>query len=359
LVWSVLGANKVNDYQSLLVAETDRIPELGDTAYSGCFHDGNKMLPMIRTMHTEVLNAKGANDQIISDLVLLIEQMLDVAEARPSADRLRELCNRALERAIAMSTSDQSVFPPSLRITSDPASPPVTPPKVPLKSRRRSEGLRIDGVPFPDSPLSSGSTMDHNNRNSYMRASPVRSDHDKHLSIDTVMSKNPSLSFEDESRVAVHGGASRSSAVSPSSNSAPYHYPTYSGDWGSPPQPYVPASNGFIPRSTDSGYQSLVNVDPVGVQENASRRTNRELIQSHKKQSNRPFASVSQVDAWIEKKKARAVPVPPRPIPEGSLDALDGRDQVSNNFKLQRTLLTQNRYSSSTILEAWHSTNPK
>jgi hypothetical protein len=312
-------------------------------------------------MHTEVLNAKGANDQIISDLVLLIEQMLDVAEARPSADRLRELCNRALERAIAMSTSDQSVFPPSLRITSDPASPPVTPPKVPLKSRRRSEGLRIDGVPFPDSPLSSGSTMDHNNnRSSYMPESPVRSNHENHISIDTVMSKNPSLSYEDESRGAVHGGASRSSAVPPSSNSAPYHYSSSSGDWVSPSQPYVPANNGFIPRTTErpiSGYQSPVNEDQVGVERNASRRTNRESIQSHRKQSNRPFARISQVDAWIEKKKANTLTA--RPVLEDDIDALKDRDQVSSSVYEACMLLTLSRSSLLTILKAWRSTDPK
>jgi hypothetical protein len=287
-------------------------------------------------MHIEVLNAKGANDQIISELVPLVEQMLDVPEARPTALRLRDLCNRALERAWAMSATDQLVFPPSLRVHSDPASPPVTPPKLPLRSRRPSEGLRIDGVHLPDSPLSPEYPSD-NNRSSYTPRSPVSIDHDKHISIETVMSDNRSISYENGSRGAAHGGAraSVSPTTSPTSTSSRYHRPPSSGDWNG--QPYTQTSNGIAHMSNEwsiSGQQSPTNQDPEGVHKNPSQRTNRESVHSRRTKSIRPYVNIHQVDTWIEKKKAKNVPAPPRPIPEGDLDALDGRDQVSKNAQL-------------------------
>jgi hypothetical protein len=311
------------------------------------------MLPVVRAMHIEVLNAKGVNDQIISELVPLVEQMLDVAEARPSAERLRKLCNHALERAMAMSATDQSVFPPSLRIRSDPASPPITPPKLPLRLRRPSEGLRIDGVHLPDSPLSVEYTEgnDKINRSNYMPASPVRSDHDKHLSIDTVMSGNPSIPFEDDSRGVVHGGVPSLNAASPSSSFPRHHLPPSPGGWSNLPQPYVSASNGVSPRSNQrpiSGHQSPVNEDPLGVHRNASRKTNRDSMQSNRKQSTRLFASISQVDAWIEKKKAN-IPTAP-PVLEDNIDALKDRDQVCSMIHTPGILLTRSRFSLSTTL---------
>jgi hypothetical protein len=305
-------------------------------------------------MHIEVLNAKGANDQIISELVPLVEQMLDVPEARPSALRLRELCNRALERAKAMSATDQSVFPPALWIHSDPTSPPVTPPTLPLRLRRPSEGLRIDGVHLLDSPLSPGYSSD-NNRSSYLPASTVRTNHEKHISIETVMSDKPSISFEDGSRGAAHGGerAILSNTASPSSSSGRRYRPSSSGDWGNPSQKCVPASNAVPPRSDARhilGYQSPINGDPSNVHGNASRRTDKESMQSNRKPSSRPYASISQVDAWIEKKKANTPTA--QPVPENDIDALKDRDQVSSSVDTPGMLLTWSRFSLSTILRA-------
>jgi hypothetical protein len=344
-VWSVLGPNKVKYYQDLLVAETDRIPELGNTSYSGCFHDGNKMLSVIRKMHIEVLNAKGANDQIISELVPLVEQMLDAAEARPSADRLRELSNRALDRAMAMSTTDQSVFPRSLRTQPAPASPPVTPPKLPLRSRRRSEGLRIDGVHLPDTPLSSEHTPNHI-RSSYTSSSPISAHRNKHISIETVMSDHRSIPMGDENRGTLYGGtrelgSNTASPILPSSNNPRFHSPPSSGDWGGPSQPYAHTSNGGF-HGTDerpiSGHQGPTIEYPASIQRNSSHRTNRRSIHSNIKHSNPPYASISQIDTWINKKKAHTATA--RPIPEGDLDALDNRDQVKVVAQITKTILT-------------------
>jgi hypothetical protein len=66
---------------------------------------------------------------------------------------------------------------------------------------------------------------------------------------------------------------------------------------------------------------------------------------------------ISQVDAWIEKKKANTLTA--RPVLEDDIDALKDRDQVSSNVYVACMLLTLNRSSLLTILKVWRSTDPK
>ncbi|KAL5113929.1 hypothetical protein ACEQ8H_008178 [Pleosporales sp. CAS-2024a] len=99
LAWSVLGTGKLRMYKQSLDAATARIPGLGDTAYKGCFHDGEKVLKEVREMHVKILRELGASDHIISVMIPIVERMLSPVDDRPNTQTIYKECEAALIRA--------------------------------------------------------------------------------------------------------------------------------------------------------------------------------------------------------------------------------------------------------------------
>jgi serine/threonine protein kinase len=116
LVWSVLGPDELKNYQDSLKITTAQIPEMRDSAYVGCFHDGEKLLEEVHSIHNQVIGACGRSDYIIYELVPIIVDMLEVdPRDRPSAMKTQKKCHQALDRATRMSATEENSFPPAFR----------------------------------------------------------------------------------------------------------------------------------------------------------------------------------------------------------------------------------------------------
>ena len=99
--WIVLGKEALLRYQKDRSIATSKLPQLRETSHVGCFHNGHKVLPEVRTNHMEIRKRRRRNDHITADVLTIVEDMLDDAEARPSARQARSRFKRALETAIA------------------------------------------------------------------------------------------------------------------------------------------------------------------------------------------------------------------------------------------------------------------
>jgi hypothetical protein len=118
IVWCVLGAAGLAEYRDKRRAETARLARLKRTAYSGCFHNGEELLPVVRDMHIRVRMARSTYDQIINDEIPIIEEMLSHVEKRPDALTTRSRFRAALETAQRMS------YPGPFQVTPEPSPPP-------------------------------------------------------------------------------------------------------------------------------------------------------------------------------------------------------------------------------------------
>jgi len=101
LVWSTLGAKGVEAYRLMRRASTEKIAELRRTAYSGCFHDGERVLSAVKLMHEEVRTSCGDDLPVLSDLALIIEDMLSSDSVRPSAPEVRRRLLRVIRDAVS------------------------------------------------------------------------------------------------------------------------------------------------------------------------------------------------------------------------------------------------------------------
>jgi hypothetical protein len=99
LVWSVLGPDKLRNYQQLLENTKDRIPGTEKSTHVEYFHYGVGVLKEVHAMHDEVRRACSRSDYIISELIPIIEDMLaENPKTRPNAKRVRKRCRQALDR---------------------------------------------------------------------------------------------------------------------------------------------------------------------------------------------------------------------------------------------------------------------
>ncbi|KAH7393820.1 hypothetical protein DE146DRAFT_616618 [Phaeosphaeria sp. MPI-PUGE-AT-0046c] len=128
LVWSVLGPERVNKYQSSLERATMHLTHLRASAYVGCFHNGEKVLAEVRWMHNEVLRACGRDDYFINEMVAIVTDMLDEVVDRPSAKMVRRRCRQAIQRADELTTSFPTIFLKESELMSRPRTPPEVPP---------------------------------------------------------------------------------------------------------------------------------------------------------------------------------------------------------------------------------------
>ncbi|KAH7063887.1 hypothetical protein BKA63DRAFT_428685 [Paraphoma chrysanthemicola] len=98
-VWCVLGPAGLTDYRDERRAQTTGLPEIHHTAYSGCFHDGQKVLSAVEIFHDAVRASRGVNDQIINDILSTIEEMFEYVGQRPDAMSALRRFEKALETA--------------------------------------------------------------------------------------------------------------------------------------------------------------------------------------------------------------------------------------------------------------------
>ncbi|KAF2115660.1 hypothetical protein BDV96DRAFT_492255, partial [Lophiotrema nucula] len=146
-VWTVLGTKGLEDYRVLRTQETDNIPGLRRTAYSGCFHNGSETLGAVGTMHIRIREERRRHDLIIEPVLEIIEYMLEQEAFRPNAAEIQRRIERAIQTARsrlrqgALEVNDQS-FPEAFRISSELSSPRMLPELLPS-----GVGLGVDYHP--------------------------------------------------------------------------------------------------------------------------------------------------------------------------------------------------------------------
>ncbi|KAI2476234.1 SPS1 Serine-threonine protein kinase [Pyrenophora tritici-repentis] len=133
--WSVFGAKGWIDYHDKRKTATSAVPSIRNTAYSGCFHDGTKVLPVVRTQHREVIHKRRINiDGIMPEVIHTIEKMMGHKDYRPTALAVYEHITEALDLARPLEPT---------AVTQSPAQrspPPVLP--------HEGLGLRIGQIPM-------------------------------------------------------------------------------------------------------------------------------------------------------------------------------------------------------------------
>jgi hypothetical protein len=100
-VWSVFGVEGLEKYRKQRTAATNVIPKLRNTAYNGCFHDGEKVLQIVTDMHAQVLRHSQCDDYIVSDIINIVGEMLGHQPIRPTAASLYRYLRTALTTAEA------------------------------------------------------------------------------------------------------------------------------------------------------------------------------------------------------------------------------------------------------------------
>lgn len=148
-MWSVFGKERLAAYWEHRRAATELIPELRASAYSGCFHDGERVLQAVIDMHMHVRNDRRRNDHIVGDVIVLIEDMLEEVAARPGAVEVYRRSRKALNRSVnawgkepARGTDDDQ-FPPIFGDSADPPSIRHQPPELPPEGPYAAVGLGL------------------------------------------------------------------------------------------------------------------------------------------------------------------------------------------------------------------------
>lgn len=154
-MWTLLGVSGVREYRELRRAETGRIANFNNAEYSGCFHDGTKILPAVSKMHKEVKNRRLDEDHITEHVVILIEGMLGNIKSR-----FNILQVEGYSRSILMNAREQE-YPKVFRIFSSPVLAPRAPlqqtpePYESLQETTPESGTSPNGT-TPPSSLGSG-----------------------------------------------------------------------------------------------------------------------------------------------------------------------------------------------------------
>ncbi|KAI1577344.1 SPS1 Serine threonine protein kinase [Pyrenophora tritici-repentis] len=123
--WSVFGAKGWIDYHDKRKTATSAVPSIRNTAYSGCFHDGTKVLPVVRTQHREVIHKRRINiDGIMPEVIHTIEKMMGHKDYRPTALAVYEHITEALDLArplepTAVTQSPAQRSPPPIFLIDD------------------------------------------------------------------------------------------------------------------------------------------------------------------------------------------------------------------------------------------------
>src|ERR1700722_13538733 len=155
IVWTILGVSGISQYRELRRVETGRIADFNKTEYSGCFHDGTKILPAVSKMHKEVKNRRLDEDYITEHVVILIEGML-----RNIKSRFNILQVEGCSRSILINAREQE-YPKVFRIFSSPVlapRPPLqqTPESYESPQKTTSESGTSPNGTTPPSSLGSG-----------------------------------------------------------------------------------------------------------------------------------------------------------------------------------------------------------
>lgn len=144
-VWAGLGRDRLANYRKDRKIATDQIPEMRDTAYHGCFHNGAEVLKTVLSTHDEILDSVRIIDKVIPSVVVLVNDMFGEQTSRPNAREVYNRFQRALEQAerlwwMGHSKKDDTDLPPFLRRVDDTYEARRLPPEIPTDVARLGIG---------------------------------------------------------------------------------------------------------------------------------------------------------------------------------------------------------------------------
>ncbi|KAF1948009.1 kinase-like protein [Clathrospora elynae] len=307
-VWSVFGPTGFRNYRIKRAEATNNITALKNTAYSGCFHDGEKFLDAVRHMHDDVIRGRRTGiDNVVDRVVWIIEGMMKHEASRPDALKVHEDLTRALE--------------PSRTPRNDVISPP--PQTTPLHTHHTHhtinrqippilpDGLGLSGSsPLLQSPISvlpnvyTGAGVS-STLPLWGSCSP---EPDRHQSMPSTASPDFRYLQAEGSLDNHHGQSGLSRRPSLHSTQSPLLFP------------HGPS------RPTSGNFETAQHIIP-GVQSNLMPASNRFSAQQNAliAPADFPTASVDDVLKWISKKKVYPSTVLPG---QEWLKRLHGRDQI-------------------------------
>lgn len=151
-VWCAWGQPGLLRYWKRRTAEIKPIPTLQASAYSSCFHNGEKVLGTVFDIHGEVRKYLG--DFFISDIINLIEEMLEEAQSRLDATQVYRRIRNALRTATRSNTEASSrenedhLYPAVFCSSPNPEPVRLQPAELPPKLHSRGGfGLGINQSP--------------------------------------------------------------------------------------------------------------------------------------------------------------------------------------------------------------------
>lgn len=324
----MFGNTGLNDYRNHRTAATDLVPGLRNTAYSGCFHDGEKVLKAVTNMHIQVRKKCRRDDHIVSDIVTIVGEMLGDERDRPKSVGLYRRFRTALATAKACSererhNADDASFPEAFQTFQDPqvfrAQPPELPPTglgmrmvqvSPQLAYSPEPSMLMDNIKIP--PTSPTWPLHHTDE----KRSPMASS-----------SQSPHRSVSLPKTVRYPCDSTHSPRPShPNSRhcSWPVSGPTPEGDEGTPVVSSVQSNDVRSPPTIEqasNGYR----VDTSTIRQSIQNGKDTRIDQRHE---DCPKTSVGQVLKWIAKKKKNLATKPLRGDPY--LGRLHGRDQVGD-----------------------------
>jgi hypothetical protein len=129
--WSVFGPNGHREYQNMRRRST--VPHLKDSGYSGCFHNGQSIHAIVSACHRDAIHNRRTNiDDIVSNIVFLVEEMLGNEHERPGALEVHRRLTAALDLVTAPgSTSSSRRHPSSVHTPANGTGTRLPPPMAP------------------------------------------------------------------------------------------------------------------------------------------------------------------------------------------------------------------------------------
>lgn len=308
VVWCVLGVTGLSDYRARRRAETTKLPELHRTAYNGCFHDGQKVLPAVQEFHDKVRRSRGAYDQIINDVLPIIEEMFEHVEQRLDAR------SAWTKFTAAIATANRLSIPTPFRVSPETVHAPQFSPGLPGPAM----GLGSKQTPTHRSHVQTGRRSLDSPKPISLPPSSRLSNGFRDLSMDTFLDSD-SASFAPEPY-----RRSLTDRPVPTRSIIPSDSPRPCGSGRSAPG--ASSHNTVHPLDGRRPDHLTASADNQAVR--VSSGEIRVGVEEHRIPAKRALhATVPQLSRWLKEERNASFPVP-CPFQREELDPLHGTDQV-------------------------------
>ncbi|PVI06060.1 hypothetical protein DM02DRAFT_34015 [Periconia macrospinosa] len=327
VVWSVGGKEDLQKYGEDRVSATNQIPKLHNSAHAGCFHDGERVLDVVRETLVRAYRNRRQHDHIVPGMVTITEDMLETSPRRPNAVEVYSRCEKILSHAKTLSgpksKNYQNETYPAIFQTSP--MPPELPPDFDISALgfRYPDEFGSPRTSWDNRPPHRGTNLNGTTLNGAHRRDQH---HDRyHTNAQASPPLNSKYPKEFSHHMSYHGSASSSESTL---QRRPFSYPL--------PQPYGDQpSKGIVAPSNYQGsiIQGLPPLQPefrpsiTGMRPQTPESAD---LRRSEKPYDLPTVSIERVNEWISRRG-----MPGREKKSTSLlrmieylRTLDNRDQI-------------------------------